>query len=342
MTGSATVGLSTKSRQWVDRAWPGLVVVALATGVAYVISRYVTVLSPLTVAVILGVVVGNVGLDLSRFTPGIRFAAKRLLRVGIVLLGLRLAINEVLQLGLRGLAVVIVVVAATFFGTQLIGRAMGLSRGTGLLVATGFSICGVSAIAAMDGVTHNKEEEVVTAVALVTLCGSLAIVVLPLLQHPLGLSDVAFGSWAGASVHDVAQVVATASVAGTAAIAPAIVVKLTRVILLAPLVAAMSLKQRRTAERVPGAKRPPVLPLFVAGFLLMVLIRSTGVVPESVQSWAHVAETLLLAAALFGLGTGVNLRKLFTTGGKATLLGLGSWVVIASLAYVGVLLVGIA
>jgi hypothetical protein len=126
---------------------------------------------------------------------------------------------------------------------------MGVSPGTSLLVATGFSICGASAVAAMDGVTRNEEDEVVTAIVLVTLFGSLAIVVLPLLQHPLGLSDVEFGVWTGASVHDVAQTVATASVVGPAA--------LTAVVLLAPMVAGVSIWRRRTQTFAYGARRPP-------------------------------------------------------------------------------------
>lgn len=326
---------------------PGLLAAALAVVVAFVINRFLPALSPLTIAVILGALVGNLGLGLTVLKPGLAFAAKKLLRAGIVLLGLKLAVGDVLQLGGRGLAVVVAVVAITFFGTQLLGRAMGVPAGTRLLLATGFSICGASAVAAMDGVTHNKEEDVVTAIALVTMCGSLAIVLLPLLQRPLGLSDVAFGTWTGASVHDVAQVVATASVVGPAALAPAVIVKLTRVVLLAPLVAGMSLwrRGRAAASRSAdgdgaGDTRPPILPLFVAGFLAMVAVRSLNLLPGAALDVAQTVETVLLAAALFGLGTSVHLRTLFTTGGRALALGLASWVMIAGVAYAGVLLVG--
>ena len=319
---------------------PGLAAAALAVAAAFGLNRLLPTVSPLTIAVVLGAVVGNLGLNLSLLRPGLSFAAKHLLRAGIVLLGLRLAIPDVLHLGARALAVVVVVVAVTFFGTQWLGRRMGLSRGASLLIATGFSICGASAIAAMDGVTKNKDEEVVTAIALVTMCGSMAIVVLPLLQGPLGLSDTAFGMWTGASVHDVAQTVATASVVGSAALAPAVIVKLTRVVLLAPIVAGMSLWQRRSTPTPAGAKRPPIVPLFVLGFLAMVALRSTGIVPKVVLDDAQTLETVLLAAALFGLGSGVNLRRLFRTGGRAALLGLCSWVLIAGMAYAGVRLVG--
>lgn len=321
--------------------WPGLAAAATTVAAAFAINHFATAVSPLTVAVIAGAVVGNIGIDLTRLRPGLSYAAKKLLRAGIVLLGLRLAVGDVLGLGGRGLAVVIAVVTLTFFGTQLLGHLMGIPAGTSLLVATGFSICGASAVAAMDGVTDSREEDVVTAIALVTMCGSLAIAVLPLLQRPLGLSDTAFGMWTGASVHDVAQVVATASVVGPAALAPAVIVKLTRVVLLAPLVAGVSLTRRlRSTAQTGTGKRPPILPLFVVGFLVMIAIRSTGILPQAVLDAAELAESILLAAALFGLGTSVHLRTLFTTGARAALLGLASWVLIGAAAYGGVLLVG--
>jgi uncharacterized integral membrane protein (TIGR00698 family) len=339
------------------RTVPGLAVSAAAVAVAFLVNRLLPALSPLTIAVILGALVGNLGLNLTVLKPGLRFAAKRLLRAGIVLLGLKLAVGDVLQVGGRGLAVVVAVVAITFFGTQLLGRVMGVPAGTRLLIATGFSICGASAVAAMDSVTRAKEEDVVTAIALVTMCGSLAIVLLPLLQQPLGLSDAAFGTWVGASVHDVAQVVATASVVGPTSLAPAVIVKLTRVVLLAPLVAGMSLWRRRrtvasyavegdTADGGAGdgadraGRKPPIVPLFVAGFLAMVAVRSLNLLPAGALNAAQTAETILLAAALFGLGTSVHLKTLFTTGGRALALGLSSWVMIAGVAYGGVLLVG--
>lgn len=316
---------------------PGMGVVVLAVALAALIHELLGTLSTITAALVLGVVLANCGLPLDRLRPGLGFAAKRLLRAGIVVLGLRLAVPDVLALGGPALVVVVSTVVVTFFGTQWLGRRMGLGPDLSLLVATGFSICGASAVAAMAGATRKKGEDVVVAVALVTVFGSLAIVVLPLLQGPLGLSDVAFGTWAGASVHDVAQTVATASIAGSAALAPAVVVKLTRVVLLAPLVAGVTLWQRRTRP-VDGARRPPIVPLFVLGFLIMVVVRSIGVLPDGVLGAAKTVETLLLAAALFGLGSQVDVRRIGASG-RALLLGLVSWVLIAALTLGGVHLI---
>jgi len=323
----------------VVEALPGLALTTVGVALAWEVNRLLPTVATLTAAVVLGVIARNLRLLPGAARPGLELAAKRLMRLGIVLLGLKLALGEVLALGWQTLLVVVAVVAATFFGTRWLGTKVGLPGDQALLIATGFSICGASAVAAMNGVTDSDEDDVVTAVALVTLCGSLAIVVLPLLHHPLGLTNLQFGRWAGASVHDVGQVVAVGQTAGPVALAQAVVVKLMRVALLAPIVAGVAVaRRRRDGAPEAGAKRPPIVPLFVVGFLAMVALRSTGVVPTHVVNSVESLDNLLLAAALFGLGSAVDIRRLVRTGGKALLVGLASWLMIAGVAYAGVLL----
>lgn len=271
---------------------------------------------------------------------GLSLAGRRLMRIGIVLLGLGLGLDQVLRLGWATVAMVVAVVAATFFGTLWLGRRLGLPGDQPLLIATGYSICGASAIGAVSQVSGSDEEDVAASVALVTLCGTLAIAVLPLLQDPLTLSDPAFGRWVGAGVHDVGQVVATAQTAGPDALGEAVLVKLMRVALLAPLVAAVafSVRARRRGARTPSGRRPAPVPLFVVGFLAAAALRATGVLPDVVLEWSHTAQEALLAAALFGLGSAVHLPTLARTGGRAAALGLGAWVVVAGVSYAGVML----
>ncbi|WP_353650129.1 putative sulfate exporter family transporter [Nakamurella sp. A5-74] len=325
---------------------PGLMLVAVATGIAWLAHLALPQVSPLTFGLLLGIVLGNTGLARDSFRPGLQVAARRLLRLGIVVLGLRLSLPQVADLGLPMLIVVVATVVIAFGGTLVLARAFGLSRDAGLLLATGFSICGASAVAAMNGVTRSKESDVVTAISLVTLFGSAAILMLPALQVPLGLDDHHFGLWTGASVHDVAQTVAAASVAGPVALSAAIVVKLTRVVLLAPMVAIAAVVERRRSTSGDGATdsarvaRPALLPLFVAGFLLAVLVRSSGLLPPSVLGVAQTVETTLLTAAMVGLGTSVRLRTLIRTAGRSALVGLLSWILIAGVALIGVHLAG--
>ncbi len=318
---------------------PGLLVVGFAASAAFVAHRALGVLSPLTAAVVIGVVLSNTRRIPGPCFAGIQWASKKLLRLGVVLLGLRLTLTDMWKLGAKGLALVVGVVAITFFATQWMARKLGLSPTLGLLVATGFSICGASAVAAMKGVTPEaKEEDVVYSVALVTLCGSLAIVTLPIVGAWLGFRGHTLGSWIGASVHDVAQTIATASAAGSDDVKEAaIVVKLTRVVLLAPMVIGVSVSHRRhVVDPAETGSRPPLLPLFVACFLAMIVVRTTGMVPSGVLSTAKTAETLLFAAALVGLGVGVRFDKLRRVGVRPLVLGLASWAVIAGVSAFGV------
>jgi uncharacterized integral membrane protein (TIGR00698 family) len=276
----------------------GLGLAVLGAASAMAVHAAVPVVSAHVVAVVLGVVIGNVAIGNAPLgaiaAPGLRLAGRHLLRAGVVLLGLRIAIGDVAGLGPALLVAVVAVVVITFTVTRALGRALGLSPGFSLLVATGWSICGASAIAAAEPLSGADEEEVAYAVALVALCGSLAIAVLPALDLLFGLSDPAFGAWVGASVHDVGQVVATASTHGDDAVAAAVVVKLTRVALLAPLLAVVAIGLRARMGKTTGGTastggmaRPAIVPAFVVGFFVAVAVRSTGVLPDAALSAAR-------------------------------------------------------
>lgn len=294
-------------------------------------------LSSLTVAVVIGIALGNAPLPIDRLRPGLAFVAKHVLRIGVVALGMRLSIDSVGELGAGVLITIVATVTATFFGTQALGRRLGVSRPLSLLVATGYSICGASAIAAMEGTSDAEEEEVAVAIGLVTLAGTIAMFAIPLLGAVLGLTDAQYAIWAGASIHDVAQVVSAGAARGPEVLAAAVVVKLTRVLLLAPLVTGVSLSRNRTAPA--GSARPVPIPAFVAGFLLVVAIRSTGTIPESVVETTQWIETLLFTIALVGLGAGVRLSKLRQLGGGPLVLGALASVIVAAVSLGAVVLV---
>ncbi|PFG43813.1 putative integral membrane protein (TIGR00698 family) [Isoptericola jiangsuensis] len=370
------------------RPLPGLALTAAATAAllaaAPALARTAPSLSPLVLALLLGALAGSLlgagsrravhgrgtagpaaARVLAATRPGTDWAARHLLRAGVVLLGLQLAVGDVLGLGWRGLLVVAVTVATTFTATLALGRRLGVDRDTSLLVATGFSICGAAAISAMTGVVdrtpraarahadgttepeHDTATAVATALALVALCGTAAVVVLPWLAGVLGLTPEQAGLWIGASVQEVAQVVAAAgTVAGTAALATATVAKLARVVLLAPLVAAVgSARGRRAALAAPdpGAGprprggRPAAVPGFVVGFLGAVLLRSLGVLPAGVLDVAAHVTTALFVAAMFALGLGVDVPRLVRTGRRPLVLGLCSALVVTGTSLVAVL-----
>lgn len=326
-------------------ALPGVAVALAAAGASLAATLVLPTVSALLVAIVLGVAARNLLPLPAALEPGLAVASKRLLRIGIVLLGLQLALGDILALGPGMIAVVVAVVVIGIASTLLIGRALGMPTAQRLLVACGFSICGAAAIAAVDGVIEtDDDEDVITAVAVVVLFGTLMIPLIPALGGALGLGELRTGLWAGASIHEVAQVVAAGSAIGGAGLAAAVVVKLARVLMLAPVLAVVSIQRRRAMRRASAAgadapgRRPPIVPLFVAGFIAMMLVRSSGVVPEAVLAGAGVAQTLLLAAAMFALGTGVRFSMFRRVGAKPFVLAAASTVVVAGVGLGGVLL----
>jgi uncharacterized integral membrane protein (TIGR00698 family) len=211
----------------------------------------------------------------------------------------------------------------------LIARAFRMEGDQAVLFAAGFSICGVSAVGAMSAARGSDPKDTGTPTALVTLYGTLAIVVLPALAPVFGLNHVQFGHWVGASVHDVGQVVATAQTFGTVALAAAIVVKLTRVLMLAPMVAITSLHTRRRGTAT--GKQPAIVPLFILGFLALVAVRSFLPVPAEVLVIANILQSVLLSMALFAIGASLRLEQLVRSGVRGLGAGLVSWIVLLGL-----------
>lgn len=318
----------------------GLAVALVGVTVALMLHTLLPTVGPLTWAVVLGVVAANTGAIPRSARGGVTAVTRRLLRIGVVLLGFSLSLVAIGRLGLPVIGLVVVTLSMTLGLTTWLGMRLGLGRSRSLLIATGFAICGASAVAAMEENADADEEDVAVAIAMVTICGTAAMVLLPLLQGPLGLTDVQLGEWAGASVHEVGQVVAAASPAGAAAVGVAVVVKLTRVLLLAPVVAGVGLARRRQQFREGrqqfGARTPPVVPLFVLGFLGCVLVRSTGLLPTPALDVASQLQTVILGAALFGMGTAVHLRPLLRSSGRALALSVASTLVVAGVSLAGV------
>jgi uncharacterized integral membrane protein (TIGR00698 family) len=314
---------------------PGLALALLGFGLASLAHWGLPFVPALTACVVLGIVFTAIpwrGRVREIMQPGLALSARRLLRIGIVLLGFRLSLLDIAGLGWLVLGLIVAIVLATFFLTLGLGRAFRLPGDQPLLIAAGFSICGASAIGAMAGVTKSKDADTATPVALVTLCGTLAIAVLPALAPLLGLDAEQFGMWTGASVHDVGQVVATAQVAGASALAIAVVVKLTRVALLAPMVAITGVVLRREG------KHPAIVPLFLVGFLAAVVARSFLPLPEPFLDAAENVQFVLLGMALFGLGAAIRIGALVRTGARPLAVAGLSWAAIAAMALAAVLI----
>ncbi len=304
----------------------GLALAALGGGTALAVHALAPVLSPTLVAITLGIVLSASGAVAGAARPGLRVASRQVLRVGVALLGLQLALPEILALGWPMLVVIAGVVLLGIGGTLALGRLLGVPAERSLLVACGFSICGAAAVAAVEGIRESKDEDVATAVSLVVVFGSVVMLALPLGAVALGFDPVSAGAWSGASIHEVGQVVVAGGLVGSAALQVAVAVKLGRVLMLAPVLAVLSLRSRRRA-----AVRQPLVPGFVLAFVACATIRTCVPVPGAVLDVAGLVQAGTLASAMFALGCGVDVAVLRRTGAPVLTLAAGATCLVALL-----------
>ncbi len=316
----------------IRRLLPGVALTAAIACAALALHQVpgVAVLSPLFIAIAIGAAIRNVSGVPQDTQDGIVFSVRRVLRAAVILLGLQLSLMQIVNVGLRGLLITMAALFATMFFTRWLGKMFGVEPKLVELIGAGTSICGASAIIAMNLVTNASDEDVTYSVASVTIFGTIFMFIFPLLAHLFQLGPHAYGLWAGASIHEVAQVVAAAFQLGPDAGGLGVVAKLTRVLMLAPILlvlSALSFK-RLTAS---GKKRVPQLPIFVFGFVCTVLFNSFVAIGPDVRPWLTSLTTFLFAMALAALGLETDFRKLKARGLRPLALGAVSSVFIAAL-----------
>jgi len=261
--------------------------------------------------------------------PGVSLAVKRLLRIGIALLGAQLSLAQVLRTGGKAVLVVAACIVLAILVVRIVSMRMGLSDRLGTLLGVGTSICGVSAIVATAPAIEAKQEETSLAVATITVFGLLAVVIYPLLGRVLGLTDGFFGTWAGTAVNDTSQVVATGLIYSQEAGEVATVVKLTRNLFMAPVIVVLSsiyLARARSAghgaAKKGGVSLKTAVPGFVLGFLAMAVLNSLGAFPAAALDLIRTVSGWLIVIALAGVGVETNLASLRTIGFRPFYAGL--------------------
>jgi len=314
---------------------PGLVVTGAIAAAAYGVRLIpgLGLVSPLVIAIVIGMAFHNLVGTPRAATAGVKFALRRILRLAIVLLGLQLTFAQVRTVGVAGFAIVAFTLAATFFVTRWLGRVMGVDAKLSELIAAGTAICGASAVIATNTVTRGSDEDVAYAVACVTVFGSLSMLLAPLLLPYTGFDAYAYGLWTGSSIHEVAQVVAAAFQGGQQAGEFGTVAKLSRVMLLAPLVLGLGAAALWRARGSATTHASPPVPWFVFGFIAMVLVNSMGLVPLAAKDVLIPLTTFLLAVALGAMGLETDIRKLRLKGFKPLALGAAAWLFISVLSF---------
>jgi uncharacterized integral membrane protein (TIGR00698 family) len=311
---------------------PGLILTTLIAGVALGLDRLTDLhtLNPLLIAVLLGIGWRQWGVVPIAYSPGIKFAMKRVLRLAVILLGLRLSLAEVMAVGPWGLGLVTLGTVSTFYLTCWLGKRLGVNPRLAQLIAAGTSICGASAVVATNTVVEGSEEDMTYAIATITGFGTLAMLTYPLVGTLLQLSPQAFGIWCGASVHEVAQVIATAFQHGDISGNFATVTKLSRVLLVVPII--ISLGWQTNCPVQPGQPRRPMpVPWFVLFFCLVVGINSLGLVATPIKTAVLHSNQFLLCLSLTAMGLETNLANLTKLGLKPLYLAGLSWLFLAAI-----------
>ncbi|WP_245429613.1 YeiH family protein [Mesorhizobium sp. DCY119] len=325
-------------------AVPGLALTVTIAATGFVLREIpgVSVFSPMILAIVIGIAFHNLVGTPAVAKAGVVFSLRRVLRLAIILLGLQLTAAQIAEVGATGIAIIALTLVSTFIFTVRLGRMLGVERKLAELIAAGTSICGASAVIATNTVTRAPDEDVAYAVACVTVFGSIAMFAYPLLPGLLGLDAHAYGLWAGASIHEIAQVVAAAFQDGQQAGEFGTVAKLSRVMLLAPVVLSLGLMATRRAKRNGNSQmtaKAPV-PWFVLGFIAMVAFNSAVTIPSEAKSMIVMATTFMLSIALAAMGLETDIAKLRAKGFRPLLLGLAAFLFIATFSLVMIKLVG--
>jgi uncharacterized integral membrane protein (TIGR00698 family) len=311
-------------------------------------------LESLVLAILLGSAVRTFWSPGQRFAAGIHFSAKTLLEVAVVLLGASVSAGAIADEGLALIAAIVVVVALALVASYSIGRVLRLPHRMALLIACGNSICGNSAIAAAAPVIGAGSEEVASAIAFTAVLGVAAVLGLPLLMPLAGLSVTQYGVFAGLTVYAVPQVLAATASAGMLSVQIGTLVKLVRVLMLGPVILTLALLQSRsqpqpqsssTSAAMPRRQRPPlsqIAPWFIVGFLVLMALRSFGLVPAVLDVPVAHSATWLTTVSMAALGLGVDVRSVARAGPRVASVVVLSLAVLGILSYCAIKLLAIA
>jgi uncharacterized integral membrane protein (TIGR00698 family) len=267
-----------------------------------------------------------------RANPGIRFAQRPVLRWAVAGLGFRLSLGEMWSIGGPAMAVVVVSTTVALFAGWWIAERLKVPHKMALLLGVGGAICGASAVVAADSVVQGEKRDSAIALGVITLLGTIGIVLYPLAAQALHMSDFVYGVWDGASLHEMAQVVAAGFAVSDEAARVATVVKLARIALLAPVVLLLGAMMRRHHEQT-GTAKVSAVPWFLVLFVVFAIVNSLGVLPGSVLDVIRRLDLWLLCVGMAGVGLQTGFDDLREAGMRPVLAGALQWLLLAGLSY---------
>ncbi|GGK91195.1 YeiH family protein [Nocardia jinanensis] len=305
----------------VYRRLPGLALAATLATTATALSAVAPLAGAPVLALVCGAALGGRAERSQRFGPGLDWARQHLLSIAIVLLGLGLPLDAVLTVGRETAVVLLGTLCAGAVTAVVVGRMLALHRESAVLIAAGTTICGASAIAAATAVLKPDRERVAYALGTIFVFNIAAVLVYPPLGRLLGMSDRAFGLWAGTAVNDTSSVLAAGIAFGPAAASFAVIVKLVRSLMIVPLCVGLHLSGRRGAPWTPNTSLWRTVPLFVVLFVVASALAGAGIVPADWTGRLADLSSWLVAAVLAAIGTSLTWRRLRSAGLRPLLFG---------------------
>jgi uncharacterized integral membrane protein (TIGR00698 family) len=310
----------------VEVLMPGIILTAIISALALHTGAKLHYVTPLIASMAVGMILRNAFIIPDSYKPGIFFSMKQVLRFAVALLGVRITLDEIAGLGWEGVAVALVPLMATMIFTVLVGRLLGVDSSQRLLIATGTSICGASAILAAGAITRSKEDSIIVAISSITVFGTISMLLYPLIYNMdiLRLTLEQYGFWAGSSIHEVAQVIAASFAQGETSGDIGTIVKLTRVAALVPVALVFSyLVAHGVLKRGEGKEDASVaFPFFLLGFIGMVVLNSLEFFTPKAVNWIEFFDMFLLTMAMAGMGLETDFGRLMKVGYKPFFLSI--------------------
>ncbi len=319
----------------------GILLITLFSFAAFYIADFEFVkrlsLSPLIVGIVLGILYANSLRNHlpQTWVPGITFCTKFVLRAGIILYGFRLTYQQVMQIGLPAIVIDTIIVLFTIIIGVIFGRLLKMDRDISLLTSTGSAICGAAAVLGAEPIVRSEPHKTAVAVSTVVIFGTLSMFLYPVLYRSgvFDLTPEQMGLYTGATLHEVAHVAGAGNAMGEAISDPAVIVKMIRVLLLAPALLVMSIVLARIPAKSAGTtecRRRVTIPWFAVGFVVVIAFNSLDLLPRETVDAINTFDTFLLTMAMTALGAETSIDKFKKAGSRPFVLALilYAWLVI--------------
>lgn len=319
---------------------PGILLTASIAAFAWAAGGLFPIIGAAIFGIIFGMMVGLFKLP-DQYATGIRFSSKQILQAAIICLGFEMNFMTIITVGKESLLLILLTIPSALLCAWLIGRRLKLESKTTILIGIGTAICGGSAIAAAAPVIKADDQEIAHSISTIFLFNILAVFIFPFLGHLLGMSDHAFGMWAGTAINDTSSVVAAAYSYSAKAGELATIVKLTRALMIIPVTLILSIYFTRKEQNSVKFSLLKVFPWFILGFLATAIINTTGILPADLSTQLGTLGKFMIVVAMTAIGINTDLKALIRNGGKSIYLGMACWVTVASISLMVQLVSGI-